>query len=99
MFHRSLLSVTLAPQNAALSARNVGTDTADRTVSTHHHNAQIATPLIKSQNLKLHFLEVTVHAMDLWGLVTAVVAAVREGIYFGFYKTEGPAKLAYGVES
>ena len=33
------------------------------------------------------------------GLVTAVVAAVGEGIYFGFYKTEGPGKLAYGFES
>ena len=26
----------------------------------------------------------------------AVVAAVGEGIYFGFYKTDGPGKLAYG---
>ena len=33
-----LLSVTLAPQNAALSSRNVGTDTVDRTVATHHCN-------------------------------------------------------------
>ena len=29
----------------------------------------------------------------------AVVAAVGEGIYFGFDKTDGPGKLAYGVES
>ena len=34
----NLLSVTLAPQNAALSSRNVGTDTVDRTVATHHRN-------------------------------------------------------------
>ena len=33
MFRRNLLSETLAPQNAALSARNVGTDTADRELS------------------------------------------------------------------
>ena len=46
MFHRNLLSGTLAPQNAALSARNVGTDTADRTVSTHHLN------IFKSQQVK-----------------------------------------------
>ena len=42
MFHRNILSVTLAPQNTALSARNVGTDTADRTVPTHHLDIQFA---------------------------------------------------------
>ena len=49
MFHRNLLSVTLAPQNAALSARNVGTDTADRTVSTHHLDVQITTSQVWSR--------------------------------------------------
>ena len=99
MFHCCLLSVTLAPQNAALSARNVGADTADRTVSSHHPNIQIAN-LIQSSNLKkiasdtLQYLCTT-----RGGAATAVVAVVGRGIYFGFYKTDVPEKLAYGVES
>ena len=88
-----LLSVTLAPQNAALSSRNVGTDTVDRTVATHHCNIY-------------HFRRINLSRLAFTALCsrlvlpstfcsTAVVAAVGEGIYFGFYKTNALKKTAH----
>ena len=89
----NLLSVTLAPQNAALSSRNVGTDTVDRTVATHHCNIY-------------HFRRINLSGPAFIALCsrlvlpstfcsTAVVAAVGEGIYFGFYKTNALKKTAH----
>ena len=91
-----LLSVTLAPQNAALSSRNVGTDTVDRTVATHHCNIY-------------HFRRINLSRLAFTALCsrlvlpstfcsTAVVAAVGEGIYFGFYKTNALKKTAHKTE-
>ena len=97
MFHCCLLSVTLAPQNAALSARNVGADTADRTVSSHHPNIQIANLIQNLKKIASDTLQYLCTARG--GAATAVVAVVGRGIYFGFYKTDGPGKLAYGVKS
>ena len=89
----NLLSVTLAPQNAPLSSRNVGTDTVDRTVATHHCNIY-------------HFRRINLSGPAFIALCsrlvlpstfcsTAVVAAVGEGIYFGFYKTNALKKTAH----